>query len=680
MLETKNTPSRPKRLPLYIPVILIVLTFLAYSNTFRAPFIFDDGPSIVENKDIRNLSNIGAILHPDLLGGVTTAGRPVVNLSLAVNYAISGENTWSYHVVNLIIHILAGLVLLGLIRRTLMLPSINEKFRAALLPFSAVAAALWLLHPLQTESVTYIVQRAESIASLFYLLTLYCFVRSVSSNKTSAGRKWLAASVVACLVGVASKEIVVSVPLVVFLYDRTFAAGTFKEAWKSRKYYYLSLIASWILLALLVISTRGRGGTVTFEHELTPWYYLLTQSKAIMHYIGLTMWPADLALDYGVLAVGSLAQVWMQSLTLIILFLLSLYGLKRQPVAGFLGISFFAILSPTSSFIPIASQTIAEHRMYLALAAIICLIMITAYRLFGARCLWVFGLLAIVAGCATYQRNYDYRSSVAIWEDTARKLPMNARARNNYGQTLYVDAKDTDGAIAEYKEAIKANPKFYEAYYNLGVAGAKKGLYEEAILCYQKALKLHENYPQANNNYGNALRELGRMEEAKPHYLKAIEQDPGFAEPYSNLGNILQEEGDISAAIAYFQKAIRINPDYAEAQCNWGNALAQQNRMEEAITHYKECLRIQPDYTPALNNLGSALIELNRLPEAGEAFAAALRIKPDMLEASRNLAYVYVHTGRPAEALAIYYDLLRAMPGEQGLRDEIARLEALLKR
>lgn len=686
MSHTTTRPAASNRPSWLIPAILCALTLLAYSNSFRVPFIFDDLESIPANTAIQNPSGIGDILFPKLKGGTTIAGRPVISLTLALNYAISGTNVWSYHVFNLAVHMATGLLLFGLARRTL--PSRSRQITpagqtTAYSPtlIAASIAALWLLHPIQTESVTYIIQRAETLVSFFYLLTLYCFARATTGERPQTrSAVWLAASFTACLLGMASKEVMVSAPLAVFLYDRTFVAGTFREAWRLRWRYYLSLLATWAVLALLIQHTGSRGGTVTFEGGVKGvWFYLLTQCKAIVLYLKLCLWPANQVFDYGVVIVRSLADVWIQTVLLLTLFGLSIYALVRKPAAGFLGFCFFAILAPSSSVVPIITQTIAEHRMYLALAIVITFFVLALAKFAKQYTPLVCGVLALAAGCATFARNHDYRSTLSIWLDSLENYPENARAQNNYGRTLMDENNDIDGAIAHYKQAIRIDPRYAQAYYNLGAAGSKKGLYTEAIICYREALAIEEDYPEAHNNLGNALCQLNQFDEAAKHLLRAIELKPDFAEPYNNYGNIVQQNARPEQAIEYFKKALLLNPKYAEAHSNWGNALAQLGRMEEAVTHYKECLRINPDYYPAQNNLGSAMLELGRMKEAEDAFSAALRIDPAMLEAKRNLAYVYVNTGRIPQALAIYRELLQSMPDEQGLRDEIAKLEALLK-
>ena len=214
-----------------MPLVVVAAGLLAYHNSFTGPFIFDDLPSIPENPTIRHLWPIWQPLSPPQTGGITVEGRPVINLSLAINYALGGYDVRGYHVLNLTIHILAGLTLFGVVRRTLLQPRLRERFGGVANELALAVAVLWTVHPLQTESVTYIVQRAESLMGLFYLLTLYCFIRSVESPRP---RVWCGLCLTACAVGMASKEVMASAPLLVMLYDRAFISGSFREAWRRR--------------------------------------------------------------------------------------------------------------------------------------------------------------------------------------------------------------------------------------------------------------------------------------------------------------------------------------------------------------------------------------------------------------------------------------------------------------
>jgi hypothetical protein len=264
--------------------ILAAAAAAVYARTFSVPLLLDDAASIVENPTIRHWST--AFWPP---AAATVSGRPVLNLSLAVNHAISGTAVWSYHVLNLAVHVLAGLTLFGIVRRTL-----RHRSGRALAPSGATwvafaASLLWTLHPVQTESVTYVIQRAESLMGLFYLLTLYSFIRGVEADGFPK-RVWLAVCVTACLLGMATKEVMVSAPLIVLLYDRTFVARSFREAWHRHWGLYMAMAATWVLLAALTAGTGwDRGGTSGFDVGVSPWAYWLTQFPAVTRYLWLSV-------------------------------------------------------------------------------------------------------------------------------------------------------------------------------------------------------------------------------------------------------------------------------------------------------------------------------------------------------------------------------------------------------
>ncbi len=363
----------------YLSACLIVLTTIAaFSNIFDCPFVFDSKYAIIKNTTIQQLWPIWVPLSPPNQHGETVTGRPMLNLSLAVNYAISGFDTWSYQAMNLAIHATAALLLFGILRRTMLLPLQKSRWGAAAVPLAFAVALLWAIHPLQTESVTYTVQRAESLVGLFYFLTLYCFIRGAESSKR---RLWHIRSALACLLGMASKEVMVSAPLVVLLYDRTFLSVSFREAWRRRRGYYLALGGTWLLLAALVAAAGNRGGSAGLNSGVPWWPYLCTQFGAIVHYLRLCAWPYPLVMDYGPVLAKQASEIVPYAVVLALLGLATLAALWRWPKIGFLGAWFFLILAPTSSVVPVATQTIAEHRMYLPLAAVLTAVALAAYSL-----------------------------------------------------------------------------------------------------------------------------------------------------------------------------------------------------------------------------------------------------------------------------------------------------------
>jgi hypothetical protein len=235
-------------------VAIIVAVAAAYSNSFSGPFIFDDLSSIQDNEAIRSLRSAEVLIPP---GKANVARRLLTNLSFAVNYAIGKLDVRSYHVVNLLIHLLAALALFGIVRRTLLLPALRDRFGRASTGLATAVALIWALHPLQTESVTYIVQRAESLMGLCYLLTLYAVIRGATSERP---RPWYAAAVVVCALGMGAKEVMATAPIVVLLYDHAFLSGSFRETFHRRGALYLGLAATWAVLAAILLLYKGPAG------------------------------------------------------------------------------------------------------------------------------------------------------------------------------------------------------------------------------------------------------------------------------------------------------------------------------------------------------------------------------------------------------------------------------------
>ncbi len=650
--------------------VLVLAALAAYSNSFTGPFVFDDVPAIKDNPSIRQLWPLSAVLSPQLDGGVTVSGRPLVNLSLALNYTVGREAVGGYHFVNLLIHMLAGLVLFGVVRRTFLQRPFAARFGPVARPLGLFVALLWLLHPLQTAAVTYVVQRAESLMGLCYLLTLYGFIRAVASAR--AGR-WFWFSFVGCLAGMACKEVMASAPVIVFVYDRTFVAGTFAEAWRRRWRYYLGLAGTWLLLAYLVAGTSGRGGTAGFGTQISAWSYALTQCRAVVDYLGLALWPSPLVFDYGTATVGRVSDVWPQAVLLIALVAGTIVALVRRPVWGFFGLFFFVVLAPSSSVVPVASQTMAEHRMYLPLAAVVVGAVAGLYALFGRSSFLVCGALAVGCGWLTVLRNADYRSDLTLWADTVAKRPANGRAHNNLGKAIFAAGRPAD-ALGHYENAIHLQPTVPEPYYNLGLALARLNRSAEAIGQYEAALRFQPNYPDAHTNLGNALLEKGRLDEAGEHYEAAIRLRPKSPQAHSNLANVRLEQGRTAEAIRQGEEAVQLDPDFFEARYNLGNALAQAGQLPQARDHYEAALRLQPDHVEVCNNLGNVLIGLERLPEAIERYEQALRLRPDYIDPRRNVAAVLGHLGRTQEAISHLRILVQLRPDDQLARAELARL------
>lgn len=645
------TPTRSARLA---GAALAIVAIAVYANSWSAPFVFDDFPAIRDNPTIRSL---WAGWSPPTASGLPVSGRPLPNFSFALNYAVSGLEVWSYHLTNLAIHAAAALALLGLIRRTFLSPSLGARFAAAALPLGWLAAAAWVMHPLTVESVTYVVQRTESLMALFFLLTLYSFVRSVDSPRPG---RWQLASVGACTLGMLCKEVMVAAPLIVLLYDRTFVSGTFAAAWQRRWRYYLALAATWVVLGLLVASTAGRGGTAGFATEISVGAYVATQFVAIARYLALAVWPHPLVFDYGTEVVRDPALVVPCAVLVLSLVIASIFALIRRPVLGFCGGAFFAILAPSSSVVPIATQTMAEHRMYLPLTVLVVLGVAGAYRWLGRAGLVVAGAAAAALGCATLVRNADYRSNEALWRDTVAKRPANPRAQCSLADALFV-ADQAEAAIPFYLEALRLKPDYGEAMVNLGSALLALDRPADAVPYLESALRLQPAFAKTHHNLANALARTGRGADALTHYAAAAKLKPNDVTTLCDWGNALQRAGDTAGAIARYEEAIRREPQFAMAHNNLANALAESGRLPEAIAHYETALRLEPNYAEGHNNLGSALAQSERFREAIREYEVALLLRPDYPQAHENLGRVYLALGDQAAAER-HFALARRVP------------------
>jgi tetratricopeptide (TPR) repeat protein len=652
---------------------LIVLAALAaYANSFRGPFVFDDLESIPGNPTLRSLTQ--AWRPPTDQGGISVAGRPILNVSLALNWAISGEKVWSYHAFNLAVHLLAGLTLFSLIRRTFALPRLQDKFGEAAAPLALAITLLWLLHPLQTEAVTYIIQRAESLMGLFFLLTLFGFVRALDSPRPGG---WRTFSVLACLLGVATKEIAALAPLLVILYDRTFVSGSFREAWRRHRWQHVSLLATWLPLLGLLGSTGGnRGGTFNFADKSIWVGHALTQFEAVTRYIWLTFWPHPQVFDYGEIAPPALSQAVLWAVPVMMLAGATAVALWRWPMAGFLGAWVFAILAPTSA-LPATLQIIVEHRMYLPLAAIMALVVAGAYLLAGRRIIVVLLVLAVAEGGLTIRRNEVYRTDVALWKDTVAKRPDNARAHYNLGIILSNLPGQLDEAAAEYQAALRVNPNVPEVHYNLGLVWSRMpGRLTDAAAEYQAALRLRPDYADAHNNLGNAWMSMpGRLNDAIAQFQEALRLKPDYAEAHSNLGNAWTAQPDrLNDAIAHLQEALRLKPGLAEAHNNLGNAwMTMPGRLNDAVTEFQEALRLKPDNAEAHYNLGVVWMnQPDRLNDAAIQFQEAIRLRPDYVDAHNNLGITWSKTpGRLNDGIGQFQEVLRLQPDHAGAQNNL---------
>ena len=525
------------------PLFIVAAGFLAYGNSLWGPFVFDDRLHLVDEPTLHQPWLIGRLLMNSF--------RPVSDFTLAVNYALGGPNAFGYHLVNVAIHLTAACVLFGVLRRTFLSYRLKERYGKGASSLAGAVALLWVVHPLNTQAVTYVIQRAESLMSLFYLSTLYCVIRAATGPKNTF---WRTGAILCCGLGLGTKTVMVTAPLMVFLYDRLFLAGSWKESLRQRGALYLGLLFSYmVLLWTWVPFSRTNEISVGFQVPgITPLSYLLTQFTVIPHYLKLSFWPQPLVFDYNWPVLREAGAALLPGLVVGSLVGSTLFALRRGWPAGFLGAWFFGILIPTSSFFPLADCAF-EHRMYLPLTAVGVGVVVAGYevlkRVFGswgmpARAVAV-GMLLLGTGVfsgMTIRRHLDYKSEVILWQDTIRKRPENWRAHHNLGRALERE-KRLEEAVPSYRQATRIKPDFVQAYNSLGAVLAQQGKKEEAIESYRRALGIDPNVASVHNNLGAVLGQMGRVEEASKEFEEAIRIEPDNANYRRNLATALEMLG-----------------------------------------------------------------------------------------------------------------------------------------
>lgn len=602
----------------------------AYANALRNPFVFDDASTVVTNQTIGDL-------WTSLQDGPVqsaTAGRPLVNLTLAINHAIGGVAPFGYHAGNLLTVVLCGWLLYGIVRRLLTLPAMSDAAGTHAQTIAAIVALLWTVHPLNTEVVNYVTQRTESLMGLAYLGAVYAGLRGMTSERRAG---WYVVSILACAAGMACKESMVTAPVAILLIDAALVAGTLGGALRARRLYYVGLFATWLVLALFIVE-GPRFRSAGFASGVDPWTYLLNQAPMITRYLRLVLLPFGLVLDYGLPRTLTLSEVLLPGIVIVGLLVSTVAAWRFAPRSALAATLVFVLLAPTSSIVPIATEVGAERRMFLPLAVLLAFAVIALARVLRERRARTVALgLAVAVGAGwfvlTIRRNAEYRSDVGLWQTVIERWPQ-PRAHYNLGIALKAAGRRSE-AIAEYREAATTIP---EAQYALGFELQADGRYDEAIDRYRTFIRekpLDVQVPKAYHQIGRALMATGRLDEAAVAFRDALARSPGHADSLAGLGDTLMA----------------------------------QEKFDEAVTTYREFLSRNPNRVDAMMNLGIALVRIDRDAEARDVFAQVVQLEPGNVAAHVNLAYALANTGRYGDSVR---EFRRAAELE---RDPAARAE-----
>lgn len=599
--------------PGVIVMALAVAVAVVNSNTLRSPFLFDDIPELQHNLDARSFSACRNTIGVSQNTGLS--GRPFACLTFAANMVAHGEDVRGFHAANILIHLLASIILFLILKRTIERTAPIGSY----LPATGIAgtiALLWAVHPLQTESVTYIIQRIESLAGLLFLLTLFC---SVVFMEKSDGWLWAGLALVCCILGMLTKEIVAVAPLVVFLYDAVFISRSWTVPIQRRPIFYCALAATW-LIPIVLISQSPRSGTVGFGLGVSALDYLRTQSHVLLHYVRLTLFPYPQSISY---SDWPIIRTWFPALVpglvILTLLVLSVVGTIRRRWWGFCGLWCFLILAPSSSFVPIVTEPAAERRMYLPLAGILTILVLLTHgvaRRFVSPgrhrtmiLAVVFGAVVLAWSARTVARNNLYRDPIEILSNDLRVRPGDELLRGALVEEL-VRAGRLGDAREIHDAGIAGNPHSFILYDNWARILSTTGLAAEAIEAFTKAIEIRPAHHPAWSGLGLAYIQTGRYADAVAALHRAKELAPKSHSIRANLAIALANSDRLDEAIHELRTAVTLKPNFADGHYNLARLLASRGDNADAIEH----LRVAAKLNPGDMEIRRTLDELLRQP------------------------------------------------------------------
>ncbi len=600
------------RFTAFVAILLVVVASVTHGRSLRGEFVFDDTGAILDNPSIHSLTSLNAVLFGNKF--TTVAGRPMLNLSLAVNYAWSGTHPSGYRLFNYAIHAAGACLLFCFLRRILGQFSQTSAVAASL---ALTISVLWCVHPLTINAVSYIVQRGESLASLCYLAVLWSFVKGVQTSQ----RGWFVASVLAAWLGSLTKEIVATVPLAVIALDMLVVTRDWRQALRNHWRVYLSLMTAWVPLALCMYASQDREESVGYGMGITLQNHIQTQVWAVAHYLRLIVWPNPLIFDYGPeFTVTDTRQLLMAGVVLTgFLLLLVWLAVRRSPLA-FPGLMMCLLLGPTS-VIPIVTQTVAEHRMYLASACGITwlvVVLFLAFKRLRPLVTWTpesqrfaFGMfwvpVALTLGVLTAQRSEVFLTADSIWNDTLRKQPTNQRPYLNLGHAARDIRRDSSAALRMYGQAIAIQgPLTRHACEVRGELLRNLGQLEPALEDFSRAIALHPNIIDDRYHRAAILRDLGRYDEATRDLEEARRIDPKNRTTDLVLGSVYAASGKLLPALELFDRLLERDPEHVAARRRRASVYVRLNRWDDAQREIRRLQRanhaVDPKLLRALEN------------------------------------------------------------------------------
>lgn len=643
-----------KRFYLFFWLIIAFAGVLVYTNSLDAEFQLDDNFHILNREDIQNIHS-----YNDLQKWINFNERPLSSFTLAVNYQLHGFNVFGYHVFNIFVHILAAILVYLLANQILQSPVIRKKEvkqHRRLIAF--FCGLIFVMHPIQTQSVTYIIQRMTSLAGLFYLMSVYFYIKgrfSFIKNRPSTATTLLTLAFASAVLAMLSKQTAITIPIAWLMVEFFFVRDKNKKPCKK------FLISGFLILVTAVVLIFCFIEIPRETDQVSRYDYGITQLRVFTKYLQLSVFPIVQNLDYDFPISHSLRGAKeIISLIVVVLFIITGVALfKKHPVYSFSIFWFILTLSVESTIIPI-SDVIFEHRLYLPIFGVIMILVTLLFELLGKKNVKIFivvmMLVSLFYGILTYARNEVWQTNYTLWQDVVKKSPDKSRPHLNYGNAL-LERGDMRSAILHFTKAIEADPQNWSAYFNRGNVRINTGNYEGAIQDLNIFIEQYPDLPDPHNNSGKAKMLAGDFSGAFMEFNKTITLDSTYEKAWFNRGNTRMLIGDYKGAIDDFRKAIQLKTNNPPAYNNIAQAYVNLNKPDSALYNFNKAVELDHNYAKAYFNRANLYLTINQYQKALQDLNRTISIDPSHGKAYQGRGLLNYKRKNYRQA---FYDLSKA--------------------
>jgi len=633
------------RVGLLVCLILTISTLAVYWQVRDFDFVNFDDSLYVLNHYVRDGLTVKGILWAFKLEGIDY-WRPITWLSHMLDCHLYGLNAGMHHAVNLIIHIVTGILLFNVLKRM-----------TGTLWRSAFVAALFLLHPLNVESVAWVAERKNVLSTFFWMATMFAYTGY--ARRPGAG-KYLAILLVFSM-GLMTKPTLVTLPFVLILLDFwplcrfslgqagcRYNPGTEDESFQKASLFRLviekiPMIVLAVVLASLTLFSAPQEitlGTVSINLRIT------NALVSYLWYIGKMIWPANLAVFY---PFPEAVPIWkaVGAGFVLLCITVQVFRTARQRPYFFVGwMWYMGTLVPAIGLVWSGLwPAVADRFVYIPLIGLFIMISwggtdVARVRRYGKAVAAVVAA-AILLSCVAVSRaqTEHWKNRITLFRHALKVTENNCVAHNNLAIAMLEKGK-RDEAVFHFKEILKKCPEDSQNLYNMGLAMQNAGNVDQAIFYYREALKINPEDEQVHNNLANVLFSQGNIDESGLHYSEALRIKPEFSEAHNNLANVLAAQGRIREAVVHYNEALSINPENRDAHYNLGSLLLSQKQYKEAAAHFAATIKIDPTYAKAYNKIGILLTRQGKFEKAGVFFSRALELDSGYVEARENLKVI----------------------------------------